>query len=272
MSENCIVLNPFNDLSRETYNSISIKIYDDQNISITKSDILSGKLKSIDSIPVTKIQNNTIDLVTSSTNVNIEIDTSSTDISQSNKILTEIIYMSIPDGPLGISIIGLNSDFKCEGLKITELQKLEHFQIDDVIISINGTSITSMSVSTAVKFLCDSKDRKITLLRKSTNAYDSKNSINISMDSSTSHHNMIKDTCIRALSSCLAQDDSQTKRAIKRIKYGIQSSLSSIIQDEDSSDISLGPLTQAAIRIRIPHTTPHQRYITKFKKRLLVAS
>ena len=113
--------------------------------------------------------------------------------------LTEtLVFASVPKGiPLGVSVAPLHVNVDaCGGLYVMQVEQslqtsMASFEKGDILVSVNGMSITSMSTSQARQYLDPQLSRRVTLVRKQAVSAASLGSLDtaiqetVSMSSST---------------------------------------------------------------------------------------
>lgn len=142
--------------------------------------------------------------------------------------LTEtLVFASVPKGiPLGISVAPLHVNVDaCGGLYVMQVeQSLQtskaSFEKGDILVSVNGMSITNMSTSQARKHLDPQLSRRVTLVRKQAISAASLGSLDaaiqetVSMSSSTPTDQQSKENVSNAGPDANVNDNGKHKRRL----------------------------------------------------------
>lgn len=144
--------------------SIELKLYSDQTIHLTQSKCLTGIISKINDINLNKLDNDVLSRILSHPVNTIEIEPCSSE--PSGLLRSQIVYLGIPDGSIGIDIepVVVDGD-TCGGLKVTNPNHHIAFHANDIIISINNIELNSISVSSAIQLLVNTEGRTLTIMR-----------------------------------------------------------------------------------------------------------
>ena len=71
-----------------------------------------------------------------------------------------VIFINVPNGPIGLDLEGVNTDKSptsaCGGLLVAGLHARNEFQVNDIITACNGVSLTDLTVPEAVNVVASS--------------------------------------------------------------------------------------------------------------------
>jgi hypothetical protein len=152
----------------QTNESFEMKIFQDQNILLTKSEYLTGKLSKINDLETQNLTDEDLQTILPQTLNTITINPCTPTFQGKLRLQNHILYIGIADGPIGIELAPLSFGEVCGGLKVTSVGNQTIFMKDDLLVSINNIQIENINVNRAVELLRTTTDRTVTIIRSST--------------------------------------------------------------------------------------------------------
>jgi hypothetical protein len=148
--------------------SFEMKIFQDQNILLTKSEYLTGKISKINHLESTNLTDEDLQTILPHPLNTITINPCLPSSREELILQSHIIYLGLADGPIGIELAPLSHSEACGGLKVTDIGNQNMFMKDDVIVSINNIEIENINANRAVELLINTTQRIVTIIRSST--------------------------------------------------------------------------------------------------------
>jgi hypothetical protein len=150
--------------------SLEMKVFNDQQISLTRSQHFTGIISKVNSCEIQKFSDDDLQSILFHP-VNT-IDLQQCSIHARDLILRcHLFYVRLPDGPIGIELVPAHQYDGCGGLTVTNIlnqNMITIFQKDDVIISVNNIEIKDLKVDQAVQLLQTTSNRLLTIVRSRT--------------------------------------------------------------------------------------------------------
>lgn len=148
--------------------SFEMKIFQDQNILLTKSEYLTGKISKINDLMITNLTDEDMQTILPHALNTITVNPSPLSSQEELILKNHILYLGLVNGPIGIELVPLSSSDACGGLKVTNVGNQNIFMKGDVIVSINNIEIVNINVERAVELLINTTERIVRIIRSST--------------------------------------------------------------------------------------------------------
>ncbi len=175
----------------------NIQIFNSGDVEVTVGEVISGRITKINGLNLDSLKLSDRDYFELFKSVDVQHITISNDGSKekSRGIYNdsyEIMYIMLPDGPIGVQVTSNNKSIlaaasssttiQCNGLYVTiiteEHQKIQgqHLRVGDIIVMVNGVSLTNLSVAAATEILSSSTSRRLVIMREKNKSLTSANS------------------------------------------------------------------------------------------------
>lgn len=169
----------------------NIQIFNSGDVEVTIGEVISGRITKINGLNLDSLNLSDRDYFELFKSVDVRHITISNENrkEKSRGIYNdsyEIMYLMLPDGPIGVQVTSNNksilaaasssSTIQCNGLYVTVVteahQKIQgqHLRVGDIVVMVNGVSLTNLSVAAATEILSSSTSRRLVIMREKNNS------------------------------------------------------------------------------------------------------